>query len=65
MTRFIAPSRVKQFALEVAAERRPAAGFRRVGKEFIDAACLAGDEYVKNWIIDRVTRHPSKGVTLK
>lgn len=56
----LARSKVKQLALEVAAEHRAAANFTRVSKSFIDAA----ERDVQAFILDRVKRHPSKGVTL-
>lgn len=54
-------SKVKQAALDIAATKRPAARFSRVGNDFyvkIEAA-------TRNAIEAAVMQHPSVGVTLK
>lgn len=57
----VSPSKVRVVALVVAADCRKAAGFKRVSREFI----LAIEAAARAAVVDRVKRHPSKGVTLK
>lgn len=52
---------VRKYALEVAEKERKASGFRIVSKDFIEAV----EASVRSAVIDRIRRHPSKGVTLK
>ncbi len=61
MAGIISPTKVKQYALEIAAEHRAAANFTRVSKEFVDAV----EANARAFILDRVKRHPTRGVTLK
>ena len=53
-------SRVKQTALELAADLRPFNHFRRVGMSFVDRI----EAKVRAAIREEVRSHPSKGKTL-
>jgi hypothetical protein len=53
-------SRVKQTALELAAQLRPANKFARVGQSFVDRIEAA----TRRAIASEVKTHPSKGKTL-
>ncbi len=61
MTGIVSPIKVKQLALEIAAQHRSAANFTRVSKDFINAV----EADARAFILDRVKRHPSRGRTLK
>jgi hypothetical protein len=54
-------SHVKQLALHYAKTLRPGHKFDRVGESFVSAVMYAALSAIK----DRVSRHPSKGKTLK
>ncbi len=55
------PTNVKKFALATATAIRPAAGFERVSKEFLDKV----EAHTRAFIVEQVRQHPSKGVTIK
>ncbi len=52
---------VRQLALHLASQHRPAQGFNRVSKEFLERI----DGKVRNLVLAEVKAHPSKGKTLK
>lgn len=54
-------SNVKKLALATALAERPAAGFTRIGKDFI----VRVEANTRNFIEQEVKRHPSVGVTIK
>lgn len=57
----VSPSKIRELALSVATNNRPAAKFARVSKEFIQAI----EAQTRAAVVARVMSHPSKGVTLK
>jgi hypothetical protein len=52
---------VRELALHLAAAHRPAQGFTRVSKEFLERI----DAKVRNLVLTEVNSHPSVGRTLK
>jgi hypothetical protein len=52
---------VRELALHLASAHRPAQGFTRVSKEFLERI----DAKVRNLVLNEVKTHPSKGSTLK
>jgi hypothetical protein len=52
---------VRELALHLASAHRPAQGFTRVSKEFLERV----DAKVRNLVLNEVKAHPSKGTTLK
>lgn len=48
-------------ALALAAELRPAAAFKRVGRSLYADA----EAYLDEWLRDRIQRHPTNGKTLR
>jgi hypothetical protein len=52
---------VRELALHLASAHRPAQGFNRVSKEFLERI----DAKVRNLVLTEVKSHPSKGTTLK
>jgi hypothetical protein len=59
-SKLTSPSNVRQLALEYAARTR-AHGFTRVSKKFFEAVEINA----RNFIKDRINRHPSRGKTLE
>jgi hypothetical protein len=52
---------IRELALHLASAHRPAQGFSRVSKEFLERI----DAKVRNLVLNEVQSHPSKGTTLK
>lgn len=61
MSSLLNKAKVRALALSVAAKERPAAGFTRVGSDFLEAI----ESTVRIAITNRIKQHPSKGITLK
>ena len=52
---------IRELALYLAAAHRPAQGFNRVSKQFLERI----DAKVRNLVLTEVKSHPSIGTTLK
>jgi hypothetical protein len=59
--KYICKSKCKKLALEIAKNERPANRFSRVSEDFL----VAAEAHLKNFIFDRIKRHPSNGKTLQ
>lgn len=59
--RHINAKAVRELALHLASAHRPAQGFARVSKEFLERI----DAKVRNLVLSEVNSHPSVGRTLK
>jgi hypothetical protein len=59
LTRATSPTHVRKIALEYAKAKRSHV-FKRVGEDFLNAV----EANARAFILSRVERHPSKGVTL-